>query len=53
MPLGTKVGLRPGNILLDADPASPSPNGHSPHFSAHVYCGAKRLDGSRCHLVRT
>ena len=30
MPLGTEVGLGPGDILLDGDPAAPPPrNGHS------------------------
>jgi len=29
MPLGTKVGLGPGNIVLDADPVSPS-TGYNP-----------------------
>jgi len=38
MPLGVEVGLGPGHIVLDGDPA-PSPKGHSPQFSAHVYCG--------------
>jgi len=36
-----EVGLEPGDIVLDRDPA-PLPHkkrGHSPHFSAHVYCG--------------
>jgi len=32
-----KVGLGPGHIVLDGDPA-PLPKGHSPHFSA-MYCG--------------
>jgi len=27
MPLGTKVGLGPGDIVLDGDPAPPSPKG--------------------------
>ena len=40
MPLGTEVGLGPGLILLDGDPAPHPRKGHSsPHFSAHVYCG--------------
>jgi len=49
MPLGTEVGRSPGDIMLDGDPASPSPlqKRGSPHkkgtapaqFSAHVYCG--------------
>jgi len=97
MPLGTKVGLGQGDIVLDGDPTPPK-RGHSVQFSAHVRCGqtagwikmplgmevgfgpadfvldadpappekkgttppnyfwpksiaAKRLDGSRCHLV--
>jgi len=33
MPLGTEVGLGPGDFVLDGDPAPP------PQFSAHVYCG--------------
>ena len=42
MPLGMEVGLGPGDTVLDGDPARPHPTpkkGHSPHFSAHVYCG--------------
>jgi len=31
--LGTQVGLGPGHIVLDGDPAPP------PQFSAHVHCG--------------
>jgi len=43
MPLGTKVGLCPGHIVLNGDPALPHGKGHSsPQFSAHVYCGQKR-----------
>ena len=38
MKLGTQVGLGPGHIVLDGDPA-PSPKGvGAPQFSAHVYC---------------
>ena len=38
MPLGTKVGLGPGDIVLDGDPAPPK--GHSsPQFLAYVCCG--------------
>ena len=37
MPLGTKVGLGPGHIVLDGDPAPQK--GHSSPFSAHVNCG--------------
>ena len=98
MSLGMEVGLGPGYVVLDADPASPPKKGAEPRFLAHVYCGqtagwiklalgievglspghivldgdpaphlqngaeppnfrpisivAKRLDASRCHLVR-
>jgi len=37
MPLGKEVGLGPGHIVLDGDPAPPTTA--PPHFSAHVYCG--------------
>ena len=40
MRLGTEVGLGPGDIVLDGDPAPPLQIGHSsPHFSTHVCCG--------------
>jgi len=41
MKLGMEVGLGPGHIVLDEDPATPPPKGHSlpPQFSAHVCCG--------------
>jgi len=39
IPLGTEVGLVPGDIELDRHPAVPPRKGHkSPQFSAHVYC---------------
>jgi len=31
------IGLGPGDILLDGDPA-PQTKVHNPQFSAHVYC---------------
>jgi len=31
MKLGMQVGLGPGYIVLDGDPAPPPPKGHSPH----------------------
>ena len=37
MPLGTMVGLDPGNIVLDTDPASP-PGGAALEFSVHACC---------------
>jgi len=39
MTLGIEVGLSPGDIVLDWDPASPLIKGQSPQFSAHIYCG--------------
>jgi len=42
MPLGVEVGLAPGHIVLDGDPAlPPQKRGHSPQFSAYVYCGRR------------
>jgi len=39
MPVGTEVGLGPGNIVLSRDPAPPRKKGTAaPYFSAHVYC---------------
>jgi len=38
MPLGTKVGLGPGDIVLYGDPAPPEKE-HSLHISVRVYCG--------------
>jgi len=40
MPLGTEVGLSPGDFVLDGDPALPPQKrgGAPPHFSAHVHC---------------
>jgi len=40
MPLGMEVGLRPGHIVLDGDPAPAlQKRGHSPRFLTHIYCG--------------
>jgi len=38
-PLGTAVGLGPGDIVLDEDPAPPRRRAQQPNFSAHVNCG--------------
>ena len=49
MPLGTKVGLGPGYIVLNGDRAPlPPKNGHSPQFSAHVYSGQTVAHLSYC-----
>jgi len=39
--LGKEVGLSPGDIVLDGDPARPLPKtgAQQPYFSVHVYCG--------------
>ena len=37
--LGSQVGLGPGDIVLDGDPAPPPQKGHSPQFAAHICCG--------------
>jgi len=41
LPLGMEVGLILGDIVLDGDPAPPSPKGAQPppQFSANVRCG--------------
>jgi len=39
MPFGTEVGLGPGHIVLDGDPATPTKGHNNPQFLAPVYCG--------------
>jgi len=50
MPLGMEVGLNPGHIVLDGDPTPLSKRGTAPNFRP-MSVVAKRLDGSKCHLV--
>jgi len=52
MTLGMEVGLGPGHIVLYGDAAPPLLKGGTaaPIFGPFVV--AKRLDESRCHLVR-
>jgi len=38
MKLGVQVGLSPGHMVLDGDPALPK-GAQPPQFSAHVRCG--------------
>jgi len=54
MALGMEVGLGPGHIVLDGDThSSPSQKGAEPPPQFWPYSiVAKRLYGSRCHLVR-
>ena len=49
MPFGTEVGLGPGHIVLNGDPALPKKGHSNPQVLAHV-CG-QLLDGSKYHLV--
>jgi len=51
MRLGTEVGLDPGDIVLDGDPAPPKGAQQPPTFRP-MFIVAKRLDGSRCHWVQ-
>jgi len=52
MALGMEFGLGPGHIVLDEDPAHlPQKGAELPNFRP-ISIVAKRLDGSRCHLVR-
>ena len=51
MKLGTQVGLGPGHIMLEGDPA-PSPKGAQPPiFSPYLLWPNAGLDGLRCDLV--
>ena len=47
-----QVGLSPGHIVLDGDPAPPPPKGAQPPNFPPMFIVAKRLNGSRCHLAR-
>ena len=50
MPLGTEVGLGPGNFVFDGYQLPTEKNGTAPaQLLAHVYCG-QTVD--ECHLVR-
>jgi len=52
MALGIGVGLSPGDFVLDGDPAPSPKRGRSPlHNFRPISIVAKRLDGSRCHMV--
>ena len=52
MALGTEVGLGPGHIELDEDPAALLQKGAEPfHNFRSIFIVAKRLDALRYHLV--
>ena len=52
MKLDMQVGLGPGHIVLDGDPAPLPKNGAEPPNFRPMSIVAKWLDGSRCHLLR-
>ena len=43
MKLDTQVGLGPGHIVSDGDPATPPKGAQTLQFSAHVYCGERAI----------
>jgi len=51
MKLGMEVGLGPGHIVLDGDPAPPPQRGTDSNFRPMSVVG-KRLVRLKCHLVR-
>ena len=52
MALGMEVGLSPGHIVVDGDSAPlPQKGCRAPNFLP-IFIVAKRLDASRCQLVR-
>jgi len=52
MSLGMEVGLGPGGIVFDGDPSAPEKRAQTPFNFWPMSIVAKRLDGSRCLLVR-
>jgi len=50
MPLGTEVGLAPGDIVLDGHPAPPRKGAHS-HFSAHFALTRSPISAAAEHLI--
>jgi len=49
--LGMEVGLSLGDFVLDSDPVPSPKRERTPNFRPMSIVD-KRLDGSRCHLVR-
>jgi len=49
--LGAEVGLGPGQIMLDGDPAPSPKSGRAPPNFRPMFVVDKQLDGLRCHLV--
>jgi len=48
MPLRMEVGLGPGHIVLDGDPAPPERSTAAVLFPTHVYCGQTVAHLSYC-----
>jgi len=51
MPLGMEVGLSPGDFVLDGDPGPYPKRGVAPPNFRPTSIVAKRLHGSRYHLL--
>ena len=51
MALGVEVGLSPGHIVLDGDPAAPPQKGSTAHNFWSISIVAKWLDASRWHVA--
>jgi len=51
MPLGIDVGLSPGDFVFDGHPTPPEKRTQPPPNFWSISIVAKRLDGSRSHLV--
>ena len=51
MKLGTKVGVGPGDFVLDGDPPPPKKKGGTAPNFRPISIVTKRVDGSRCHFV--
>jgi len=50
----TEVGLGPGDIVLDGNPASPTERGTAvPHFSAHFPLARSPISAAAEHLLLT
>ena len=53
MKLGMQVGLGPGDFVLDGHPVPPEKKGAQPPSNFRpMSIVTKRMDGSKCHLVR-
>ena len=51
MPFGTEVGLGPGDIVLDGDPALPTERAQRPPLFGHVYYDQTVAHLSYCSVL--